>query len=804
MKRMIFFLLFLPAFISLHAQDLTQNIRGSIVDKESKTPLVGATVLLLSDTSKITAAAADINGNFRLEGVKVGRHRLRISMIGYTDLFLSNIIVNSGKETVLNLELEEAVADLDEVIITTNKKDQAVNEMATVSTRTFSVEETERYAGSRSDPARMASNFAGVQGADDSRNDIVIRGNSPMGLLWRLEGVDIPNPNHFAVPGTTGGAISVLNNKVFGNSDFMTAAFPAEYGNANAGVFDIRMRNGNNEKHEFTGQFGFLGTELAGEGPISKTSGATYLATYRYSTLRLFEALNIAIGTNAVPNYQDASFRLNFPTKNKGSLAFFGVGGTSKINIMLSDKPAGEAEIYGDSNRDQKFGTSMGLAGITYSRSLNEKTFIKTTVAAYVSDAGADHDIFTRDSTGEVSSVYNKLWYRYTTTRGTANFALTKKFSAKHTIKTGIVADVYRYNMLDSNFVEWDTLPGDNVAQGYWDVRNDTIAVTYMVQPYIQWKYKPSDKLTISAGVHGLYSGINSNTWAVEPRAGLRYSLPKDQELSVGVGMHSQMQPAYIYFHKLTLDTATRAYTMHNNDLGLTRSLHAVAGYDKRIGANARMRVEVYYQHLYEVPVDISRSSFSLVNQGSTFSRFFPDTLDNTGTADNYGVEFTLEKFFSKTYFFLLTASAYESKYKGSDGVERDTDFNGNFATNLLIGKEFSVGKKTVLSTGAKITWAGGKRYSPVDTASTIAAGELVDVDSLRNSLQFRNYFRADLKLGIKINTKKLTHEIAIDLVNMFNTQNLLGYTYSGNPSDPIKEEYQLGFLPLFYYKVDF
>jgi hypothetical protein len=786
-------LLLLISF-SAFSQELTQNIRGLIVDKETKSPLAGATVVLLSDTSKIVATAADPNGRFRLENVKVGRHKLKFAMIGYNDAILSNIIVNSGKETVLNIELEESVQSLDEVTIVATKKGDANNEMSSVSSRNFTIEETNRYAGSRSDPARMASNFAGVQGADDSRNDIVIRGNSPMGLLWRIEGVDVPNPNHFAVAGTTGGAISVLNNKMFGNSDFFSGAFPAEYGNANAGVFDIRFRNGNNEKHEFTGQFGFLGTELSGEGPMNKEKGSTYLFAYRYSTLRIFEALSIPIGTSAVPNYQDLSFRLNFPMKKGGNLALFGVGGTSNINIMLSDKSADEAEIYGDSDRDQKFGTSMALGGVTHTKSLNEKVLIKTTLAAYVSDASADHDRFSRDSTGAIAILYDKLWYRYINNKYTLNSAITKKYSAKHSIKTGIVVDLMTFNLLDSNYVEYDSL---------WEKRNDFNGATYLVQPYVQWKYKPSEKLVFNVGLHGLYSGMNKNTWAVEPRAGLRYSLPKGQELSLGLGMHSQMLPSYIYYAQIPKDSLGN-YVMHNRDLGPTRSIHSVAGYDKAIGDNARMRFEVYYQYVYDVPVEKRPSAFSLVNQGSTFSRFFPDTLVNEGTAQNYGVEFTLEKFFSKSYFYMLTASVFESKYKGSDGVERNSDFNGNYAANLLVGKEFPLGKKTVLSTGTKITVAGGKRYTPVDTAASALAGELVDVDSLRNSQQFRNYFRTDLKLGIKINTKKLTHEIAIDLVNMFGTKNLLGYTYSGNPSEPIRQEYQLGFLPLFYYKVDF
>ena len=173
------------------------------------------------------------------------------------------------------------------------------------------------------------------------------------------------------------------------------------------------------------------------------------------------------------------------------------------------------------------------------------------------------------------------------------------------------------------------------------------------------------------------------------------------------------------------------------------------------------------------------------------------------------GAEITIEKFFSKDFFFMVTASVFDSKYKGSDGVERNTDFNGKFAINGLLAKEFKVGKNknSILTTGTKVTYAGGRRYTPADTAASAIAGELVGVDSLRNTKQFKNYFRWDVKIGFRANKKKVTHEFGLDLVNVLNTKNVLSLTYipnTKNPTDVIREDYQLGFLPLFYYKIDF
>ncbi|MCD6063812.1 MAG: hypothetical protein K0R82_1723, partial [Flavipsychrobacter sp.] len=361
----------------------TQLVKGTVVDKETKIPLIGVAVSV-TDVQPAVGGVTNNDGEFVISSVPVGKHTIQVNYISYGSMTIPNVLVTSGKEVVLHLELEESSQKMAEVVVTGRK--EHINEMAILSAKTFDVQETERYAGSRADPARMASNFAGVLGADDSRNDIVIRGNSPQGLLWRLEEIDIPNPNHFAVPGTTGGPVSMLNNKTLANSDFFTGAFPAEYGNSIAGVFDLKMRNGNKDRHEFTGQFGFLGTELAAEGPISKTSGSSYLVTYRYSTLKLFEGLNIKIGTNSVPNYQDAAVKLNFPLGKKANLAFFGIGGLSKIDLIVSNLTEPAEELYGESDRDQYFYSNTGIAGASFSYIISSSAYTKLVVAQTASD----------------------------------------------------------------------------------------------------------------------------------------------------------------------------------------------------------------------------------------------------------------------------------------------------------------------------------------------------------------------------------------------------------------------------------
>ena len=262
------------------------SISGSVVDAEARYPLLGATVQVLTAPDLVTTA--DLDGRFKLENVPLGRHALQVSFIGYEARVLEGIVVTSGRPVVLSIELQESVVAMQAAEVTATQDGEVMNEMATVSARAFTVEETDRYAGSRGDPARMASNFAGVQGADDSRNDIVVRGNSPTGVLWRVEGVDLPNPNHFSVPGTGGGPVAIVNNKTLANSDFFTAAFPAEFGNSTAAVFDLRLRNGNQDQWHGSAQLGFLGTEVLAEGPLNRDKRSSFLINYRYSTAVIF------------------------------------------------------------------------------------------------------------------------------------------------------------------------------------------------------------------------------------------------------------------------------------------------------------------------------------------------------------------------------------------------------------------------------------------------------------------------------------------------------------------------------------
>jgi hypothetical protein len=726
----------------------------------------------------------------------------------------TTIEVNSGKETIVQVPMTESFVEKDAVTVTGRKKGEVINELALISAQQFSVSETDRYAGSRSDPARMASNFAGVGGADDSRNDIVIRGNSPLGVVWRVEGVDIPNPSHFSIAGSTGGPVSILNNKILGNSDFFMSAFPAEYGNSTSGVFDLKLRKGNDQKHEFTGQFGFLGTELMAEGPMGKNGKASYLAMGRYSTLSLFGALGIQIGTDAIPTYGDGAFKLNWKLDNGGSLSLFAIGGSSDIAIKISDQypitlGAETQEVYGEGDRDQYFGTLMGVAGLSLKKPLNEKTFLAATVAYSIERQRSNHDFLTRtgvingqDSTISLDAMYPMMAYVFQVQKASGYVAINHKINKKHLIKAGINLDMFFYNMTDSVLAAGHT---EDPATQTWVKRWDYQGNALLAQAFAQWKWKMTKNMAFTAGLHSQYFTMSNSVSPAEPRVGWKLRMKNGQAISAGAGMHSMTQPMYTYLYHQNVG-GEKVY--ENKDMDFSRSLHTSVGYEKAFKKSLNLKMEAYYQHLYSVPVTVAPSAFSLINMGSGFQRFFPEALENTGTGTNYGVELTLQKFFDKSFYFLFSGTLYNSTYVASDGIERNTSYNGQYIANLLAGKEFKLGEKQSISLGLKATIAGGKLYGFVDSTATNQLQELIYLDEGFNTRQFPIYYRIDAKINWKFNAKRVTHEIGLDLVNVTGRQNLLGLAYAPNlfnPSvEPVAERYQLGFLPLFYYKIDF
>jgi hypothetical protein len=782
-KYIIVILLFVSPI--LFAQNNSQNIRGVVTDKLSQTTLPGANIVILN-ISETKGTTSDIKGNYVLNGLAPDRYEIKATFMGYKDVIIPNVVVLSGKETILDIAMEENVINLREVVVKGNSKEKAVNSLSTISARTFSMEEVNRYSGGRSDAARLAANFAGVSAPDDARNDIVIRGNSPIGVLWRINGMSVTNPNHFATLATTGGAVSALNTNLLKSSDFLTSAFPAEYGNATAGVFDLGFRNGNSQKRETTVQAGVItGLEATTEGPISKTNGSSYLVGYRYALAGVAQAVGVDIGTTATPSYQDLSFNLNSGTTGFGKFTLFGILAKSSINISGGTS----GSLYGGGD-GHDLSSQIDIIGLNHFVKISNKSFLNSTLGLNYSKTDQTDYSFDRQAnenyTREQSNVA-KTAYNFST-----NF--NSKLNARWFFKAGLQDEMIGLNLY---YRTKDRIVSD------WKQVWDYNSYTNLAQAFVHVKYNVNEKLTLNSGIHSQVFFLN-NSFSLEPRIALNYDVNRKSSFTLGYGLHSQLQPINVYF--LQTQKVDGSYVYDNENLDFTKSHHLVLAYNLQPFKDWRLKAETYYQSLYDVPVNTFSSSYSMLNTGAGFKTDLEDSLANNGTGRNYGVELTIEKFFSKGYYFLFTSSLYSSKYTASDGVERNTAFNGRYVYNILGGKEWKLGsqKRNTFCSDIKITNAGGRAYTPIDLTASQTTGHSV-LSSDAYSDYYNPYFRMDFKIGYTINsrTRKLSQSFTLDLQNITANKNVFSQEYD-DKTRSIKTTYQLGFFPNFIYKLQF
>lgn len=763
------------------AQGHTQTVRGTVVDSDTREPLIGATVVV-KNTDPSIGNTTDLDGRFILSNVPVGRIDVQVRMVGYEEQLLTNLLVNSAKELVLDVRMQESLVQLKEAVVSGKKGHGEVrNDMATMSTRKISVEETSRMAGGINDPARMVTSFPGVAGDPGGDNTIIVRGNSPKGVLWRLEGMEIPNPNHFSDDGTTGGPINVLNSDMIDDSDFYTGAFAAEYGNVTSAVFDMKLRDGNDSKREYTLKAGVLGTDLTAEGPLPGVAGGSYLANFRYSSLALLDQAGI-VDYQGVPQYTDGAFKLKLPSGKAGTFSLFGLGGRS--NIRQEDR-----SIQGDTLFSQAdFGSRMGVVGLTHTRLLNSNNFLYTTVS--LSGNGSHTNYQEVDEPGETPLVQ-----RYTDDMGRWTWRLSStlntRISAAHKLRSGVIVTLDNFRMLSD---DW------NREAQRMERQLDRTGSASAVQAFSSWKWRWNEQWSMTSGVHVLHYTLNGST-SVEPRLGLRYQQSPVQAFMLGGGLHSRMEATMTYLAQAT-DASGRTHRP-NEQLGLTRAAHAVVGYERMLAEDVQVKAEAYYQHLYGQPVEnVPNSSFWLGNSDGWFTT---RTLVNKGRGYNAGVELSAEKFFTRGWHGMATVSFFEAKYRAMDGTWYNSRFNLGMVGNVLAGKEWKLGregKDRVLTTGIRYSMMGGQWSTPIDLEASIAAGVRKDTDRPM-SRKGDPIGKLDMVVSYRVGRPKASHEFKVDVQNVLNARTPV-YDYFDRRTGTIKTIDQLALLPVLQYTLRF
>ncbi len=777
--HVIILILSFPNMDLLSAQTPSQLMRGLVVDKISQQPLIGATIEVVD-----RATVTNLDGSFELQNIPVGRHQITCRYLGYKTIIIDDLLINSAKETFIKIELDEVAIQADEVVVRAfSHPHEALNDLSMVSTRSFSADETQRYPASANDPSRMAVGFPGVKPARDNRNDLVIRGNPAFGLLWRLEGVDIPNPNHFARIGSSGGGITIFSVGMLDKSDFSAGAFAANYGNAISGVFDIHFRNGNKEKQEYTARAGMLGLDFSAEGPLNKGQ-SSYLFNYRYSTLGILDAFDIHLVDERESNtFQDFAFKTHFASdNNKHQFSIWGLGGISKeMEDALPDTESWQS--FGD-YYTRKFDTKMGVLGLNYQALLDDRSYLKLSLA------GIGQSIIWRNdslNTQKIPSVINDE--NYTDTRVAFNSTYIRKVSQSFSAQVGLLSTQISYDLSKKK-----TFPQPLISL-------DEKGNTFLLQPYANLTIHNNVRWTFNVGLHTVLFTLN-NSYSIEPRLGIQYQLNDNSSLSIAYGKHSTTLPIGHYFARIK--DINGNISQPNVDLKLLKSHHFIASFQQQF-SDYRLTLEPYLQFLDNIPVGIQPTdTYSLINE---IDGFTTEALTSEGSAINVGLDITLEKYFSNRSFFILNSSISNSQYEALDGVKRNTRFNSNFFSSFMGGKEWNVSPRSTLQLGTRILYGLGGYITPI--LSTFRNAEDPSRPILDHSRAFTDrvssYFRPDLRISYRKNGNRTSWTLSLDVQNVASIKNIDVIDHEFNAdSNRWGFRTQASAVPVLSYQLDF
>ncbi len=780
MKILSLFLILIGSNFIVQAQQSsslqTQEVSGVVTDKLTKETLIGVNILLMNH-EPFLGTSTNEHGAFILKDIPVGRHDFKFTYLGFKPIIVRNILVSSGKQTVLNVEMEESIFEGEAIeVVATIQKDKPLNDFAKVSVKQFTVEETQRYAGGLDDPGRLVTVFPGVNSTGGVQNNAIsIRGNAPKSVQWRLEGIEIPNPNHFAgLAIAGGGGLTLFSAQLLSNSDFFTGAFPAEYGNALSGVFDINFRSGNRNRKEHAFQIGINGLEASSGGPFKKNGSATYLFNYRFSTLTLLQPL---LPVEGRIQYQDLSFKIDVSTQNKGRFEFWGIGGLD-LQTMEAKTDSSKWEYAFSDFTENRIDLGVGAMGVSHSITVNNKGYLKSTLALSGNSTEYSEERF--DDDFNLNPYIN---IDDNTSRLAFKTLLNQGFSKRISTRTG-----FELQQLYFNF----DLAGkpDNSASFQSLIQQKDQAQLYQV--YHQTEFNLSPRFSIFGGLHGQWFSINKE-FVLEPRAAFTWQASANTSFNIGYGLHSQIENLKVYF-------VQQQTQLPNKNLKTSKAHHFVASVDQTIGEVHRVKIEGFWQNMFDVPV-IADSSFSMLNFVHDFT--FTEALVNEGKGENYGVELTFERFMNNGYYYLLTGTWYSNRYQGGDGIWRNGRFDQKIATNVLFGKEYTLKDGgNILGINVRGSITGGERYSPVLQAASMQEEEVILDENSAYSQQFDTHYIVDFSIIYRTNKEKYSTLWALQVKNLLGAKDpRFDYNFRTEKVDKIKEGLV---LPLLSWKIEF
>lgn len=757
-----------------------QSIRGRVRDADSGQPLAGALVELERDSATAFTTTTDSLGTFGLDGLRAGLYRCRVSAAAHETRLLPELDLAAGKERVLDFALRTMPTALPEVAIVSEAPGNRIS--SPLSEIPLSREQTLRFPATFFDPARLAQAYPGVANNDDQANGLSIRGNSPAAMRWRLEGVDIVNPNHLPNAGTFGdrpvpsaGGVLLFSAQLLDNSALLTGAFPAGYGDALGGIMDIGLRRGNNRNYEFTAQAGLLGLDVAAEGPIWGRGKNSFLVNYRYSTVGLLSDMGISFGDERI-HFQDLSFKFSFSCKKGAQWSLFGLAGQSE-NIFDHKTDSTAIKAYKDFF-DINFDSRTLLGGLSGWLPLGRKTSLDL---SFVGSGQRN----ARSSSGAGLTENDESEERRAGLRAT----LSHRLNTQNRLLLGFSLQAIGYRATA-------TRNADSIYQG--DV------VLLQAQPFALWEWSSrSGHTLLRAGLHGNILEAQAadsvsldKTASLEPRLSLGQRFGEHQRLVLAYSLLSQASPLWTYAGYLPGETDfARKYP--NAALGLARAHHLGLRYSWQPGERWVFRSELFYQWLYRVPVLPSRHTWSLINEEEALTL---EQLQATGTGENKGLELSAERYLRDGWFLLGALTLLDSRYRGSDEVWREARWDLGHILNLTAGREWVRERRgervRAFGFNGRLVWHGGQRAMPVDVAASTAAQTTVFDDSRGFTIRLPDFFRLDGRVYWRRSVgNRRNSTFAMEFQNLTLQQNA-AYQYFDPFTERVEKKYQLGLVP--------
>ncbi len=741
----------------------TGTIYGTVKDRETQEILTGA-IISIENTSYNTVA--DIDGKFKITDITPKSYNLKFQLIGYKPLTLYNIIVGTGNSISINAEMESMSKDLKEVTITANTYGKQTE--TPLSVQSMTAEEIKSNPGGNFDISKVVQVLPGVSGTTATagfRNDIIIRGGAPNENVYYLDGIEVPQINHFATQGSAGGPAGILNVSFIDDVTLSSSSFNAKYDNALSSVLQFKQKEGNPYKTE--GNIRLSSTELALtlDGPISNK--VTYMASARRSYLQyLFQAIDLPIR----PNYWDFQYKITYKIDPKTTLTSIGLGAIDDFSFGVPKNSTPEKEYvlraYPNINQwTYTMGVSLkhllnkGYWDLSLSRNM-----FNNRLDQFEDAQQNDESKRTLKTTSQ--EIENKL--RFDVVRMMDGWKLSYGAMAQYVEYNNTTFAVLRKTITDS--------AGNILVPGY-NLNFNTALEFFKYGAFASLNKKLlDDKLSVTLGIRtdGNTFMTNGNNFLqnLSPRVALSYALNSKWNVNASVGRYAKI-PIYTI---LGFKNDFNDFVNKDNDYIFCN--HFVTGLEYNPTNSLRITTEAFYKQYSNYPVS-SRDGISIANEGGDFGAIGNEKTLSTGKGRAYGFELFVQQKLIKNLFITASYTLFWSEFTGTTNTYISSAWDTRHLLSCILGKKF--GKDW--EAGLKVRITGASPYTPFDMQSsqqnyvTTGVG-ILDYTHL-NSLKLTPYKEIDFRIDKKFYAKHISYDFYLDFTNVLMLSNAGIPTYT-------------------------